>query len=168
MDELVFNLSIYDENYSAVVEEAVVFYEQPYLIKAIDAGKDTAKVKCQLDLDELKATMLINYSNGSATLTETVDGVLPANWQFVDSSLSTIRRTIEGNYTPLEVITEAANVFGVVFRYDVKRKRVTAYRLSQFQPLGAFATRDLNMTEVNYKGKSSGFYTRLYAYGKDA
>lgn len=167
VDELVFNLSIYDENYSAVVEEAVVFYEQPYLIKAIDAGKDTAKVKCQLDLDELKATMLINYSNGSATLTETVDGVLPDNWQFVDSSLSTIRRTIEGNYTPLEVITEAANMFGVVFRYDVKRKRVTAYRLSQFQPLGAFATRDLNMTEVNYKGKSSGFYTRLYAYGKD-
>lgn len=29
VDELVFNLSIYDENYSAVVEEAVVFYEQP-------------------------------------------------------------------------------------------------------------------------------------------
>ena len=57
LDELIFNLSIYDENYSAVVEEAVVFYEQPYLIKAIDAGKDTAKVKCQLDLDELKAVM---------------------------------------------------------------------------------------------------------------
>ena len=113
LDELIFNLSIYDENYSAVVEEAVVFYEQPYLIKAIDAGKDAAKVKCQLDLDELKATMLINYGNGSATLTETVDGVLPDNWQFVDSSLSTIRRTIEGNYTPLEVITEAANVFGL-------------------------------------------------------
>lgn len=167
LDELIFNLSIYDENYSAVVEEAVVFYEQPYLIKAIDAGKDTAKVKCQLNLDELKATMMVNYSNGSATLTETVDGVLPAGWQFVDSSLSTIRRTIEGNYTPLEVITEAADVFGVVFRYDVKQKRVTAYRLSQFQPLGAFATRDLNMTEINYKGKSSGFYTRLYAYGKD-
>ena len=97
LDELIFNLSIYDENYSAVVEEAVVFYEQPYLIKAIDAGKDTAKVKCQLDLDELKAVMLVNYSNNSATLTETVDGVLPDNWQFVDSSLSTIRRTISGN-----------------------------------------------------------------------
>jgi hypothetical protein len=35
------------------------------------------------------------------------------------------------------------------------------------QNLGAFATRDLNLKENNYKGKSAGFATRLYAYGKD-
>ena len=35
------------------------------------------------------------------------------------------------------------------------------------QNLGAFATRDLNLKENNYKGKSTGFITRLYAYGKD-
>ena len=35
------------------------------------------------------------------------------------------------------------------------------------QNLGAFVTRDLNLKENNYKGKSSGFATRLYARGKD-
>ena len=35
------------------------------------------------------------------------------------------------------------------------------------QPVGAFATRDLNLKEINYKGKSNGFITRLYAYGAD-
>ena len=104
LDELIFDMSIYDENYPYVLEEAIIEYEQPYLIKAIDAGKELAKVKCQLNLDALKSTLLIGYNNNSATLQQTVDGVLPSDWMFLDNSGSIIRRTIEGNYTPLEFI----------------------------------------------------------------
>ena len=167
LDELIFNMSIYDENYPHVLEEAVIEYEQPYLVKAIDAGADTAKVKCQLDLDALKATLTVGYSNGSNTLYGTVSGVLPAGWTFLDNSGSTISRTIEGNYTPLEVIQACVDTYGVVFRFDVKNKIVRAYTLTDFQPIGSFASRELNLTEVNFKGKSTDFYTRLYAYGKD-
>lgn len=167
LDELIFTMSIYDENYPHVLEEAVIEYEQPYLVKAIDAGADTAKVKCQLDLDALKATLTVGYSNGSSTLYVTVNGVLPAGWTFLDNSGSTISRTIEGNYTPLEVIQACVDTYGVVFRFDVKNKIVRAYTLTNFQPIGSFASRELNLTEVNFKGKSTDFYTRLYAYGKD-
>ena len=167
LDELIFSMSIYDENYPHVLEEAVIEYEQPYLVKAIDAGRDTAKIKCQLNLDELKADMKIGYSNQSATLAETVNGILPAGWIFADNSGSTIRRTIEGNLTPLEIIQECASTYDVVFRFDVAKRIVRAYTLTAFQPLGAFASRELNLTEVNFKGKSTGFFTRLYAYGKD-
>lgn len=167
LDELIFNMSIYDDNYPHVLEEAVIEYEQPYLVKAIDAGASTAKVKCQLNLDALKAEMKLGYSNNSATLQQTVDGVLPSGWLFVDNSGSTISRTIEGNYTPLEVIQQCVNTYGVVFRFDVSAKIVRAYTLSAFQPLGAFASRELNLTEINFKGKSTDFFTRLYAYGKD-
>lgn len=167
LDELIFNMSIYDDNYPHVLEEAVIEYEQPYLIKAIDAGANTAKIKCQLNLDALKAELKLGYSNNSATLQQTVDGVLPSGWLFVDNSGSTISRTIEGNYTPLEVIQQCVNTYGVVFRFDVSAKIVRAYTLSAFQPLGAFASRELNLTEINFKGKSTDFFTRLYAYGKD-
>ena len=167
LDELIFNMSIYDDNYPHVLEEAVIEYEQPYLVKAIDAGASTAKIKCQLNLDALKAEMKLGYSNNSATLQQTVDGVLPSGWLFVDNSGSTISRTIEGNYTPLEVIQQCVNTYGVVFRFDVSAKIVRAYTLSAFQPLGAFASRELNLTEINFKGKSTDFFTRLYAYGKD-
>lgn len=167
LDELIFNMSIYDENYPHVLEEAVIEYEQPYLVKAIDAGAEQAKVKCQLDLDALKATLTVGYSNGSNTLYGTVSGVLPAGWTFLDNSGSTISRTIEGNYTPLEVIQACVDTYGVVFRFDVKNKIVRAYTLTNFQPIGSFASRELNLTEINYKGKSTDFYTRLYAYGKD-
>lgn len=167
LDELIFNMSIYDGNYPHVLEEAVIEYEQPYLVKAIDAGASTAKIKCQLNLDALKAELKLGYSNNSATLQQTVDGVLPSGWLFVDNSGSTISRTIEGNYTPLEVIQQCVNTYGVVFRFDVAAKIVRAYTLSAFQPLGAFASRELNLTEINFKGKSTDFFTRLYAYGKD-
>lgn len=167
LDELIFNMSIYDDNYPHVLEEAVIEYEQPYLVKAIDAGASTAKVKCQLNLDALKAELKLGYSNNSATLQQTVDSVLPSGWLFVDNSGSTISRTIEGNYTPLEVIQQCVNTYGVVFRFDVSAKIVRAYTLSAFQPLGAFASRELNLTEINFKGKSTDFFTRLYAYGKD-
>lgn len=167
LDELIFNMSIYDDNYPHVLEEAVIEYEQPYIVKAIDAGAEQAKVKCQLDLDALKATLTVGYSNGSNTLYGTVSGVLPAGWTFLDNSGSTISRTIEGNYTPLEVIQACVDTYGVVFRFDVKNKIVRAYTLTDFQPIGSFASRELNLTEINYKGKSTDFYTRLYAYGKD-
>ena len=167
LDELIFNMSIYDENYPHVLEEAVIEYEQPYIVKAIDAGAEQAKVKCQLDLDALKATLTVGYSNGSNTLYGTVSGVLPAGWTFLDNSGSTISRTIEGNYTPLEVIQACVDTYGVVFRFDIKNKIVRAYTLTDFQPIGSFASRELNLTEINYKGKSTDFYTRLYAYGKD-
>lgn len=167
LDELIFEMSIYDENYPHVLEEAIIEYEQPYLVKAIDAGKEWAKVKCQLNLDELKGNLVVGYSNNSATLQQTVDGVLPAGWTFLDNSGSVISRTIEGNYTPLEVIQQCVDIYGVVFRFDVSKKIIRAYKLSSFKPLGAFASRELNLTEINFKGKSTSFFTRLYAYGKD-
>ena len=144
LDELIFNISIYDENYPYILEEAIVEYEQPYIVKAIDGGTSTAKVKCQIDLDALKAEMKIGYSNNSSTLTETVNGVLPEGWLFIDNSGSVIRRTIEGDYTPYEIIVECANTYDVVFRFKPKEKQIYAYTLKDFQPLGAFASRFIN------------------------
>lgn len=166
IDELIFNISVHDENYPKIIEEAVVEYEQPYLVKAIDAGMQMAKVKCQLNLDELKADMNPNYSNNNAALYETISGVLPSGWTFFDHSFSEAEQTIEGGYTAFDIIMECMDAYKVVFRFDVKRKRISSYHLDNFESIGAFASGDLNLREINYKGKSTSFYTRLYAYGK--
>lgn len=167
IDELVFSLSVHDENYNKILEEAVIEYEQPYIVKAIDAGTRTAKVKCQLNLDTLKAAMYPDYANGSATLAETVNGVLPTGWIFLDNSYSDSQRTLEGGYTPYDIIMLCADTYKVAFRFDVRRKRITAYNPDSFEPKGAFATRELNLKEISYKGKSTSFCTRLYGYGKN-
>ena len=84
---------------------------------------------------------MVGYSNGSATLRGTVDGVLPEGWVFDDQSGSAIRRTIEGDYTPYDVLSACMDTYSVVFRFDAKGKKITAYTLANFEPNGAFASR---------------------------
>ena len=169
LDEVVFTISIWDEVYPQLVEEASIRDrdQQWYLIKQIDAGNETAKIVAQLDLDAWKSEMLIGYSNNSATLYATINGVLPTGWLFLDNSGLTMQRTIEGDYTPLEIVDACRDTYGVYFKFDNVSKTITALLPDEAEPLGAFATRDLNLKEINYKGKSNDIVTRLYAYGAD-
>lgn len=168
-DELIFNISIWDELYPLIVEEAGIQDrdQMHYLVKAIDGGSDTAKVRCEIDLDEWRATLNPQYTNGSATCLATIQGVCPANWTVRDQSGVTYSRTIEGAYTPLDVAEACKDTYGITLRWDNKNRIVTIINPANYQPLGAFVTRDLNLKELNYKGSSSDFITRLYAYGKD-
>lgn len=169
LDEVVFTISIWDEVYPQLAEEASIRDrdQQWYLIKQIDAGNETAKIVAQLDLDAWKSEMLIGYSNNSATLYATINGVLPTGWLFLDNSGLTMQRTIEGDYTPLEIVDACRDTYGVYFKFDNVSKTITALLPDEAEPLGAFATRDLNLKEINYKGKSNDIVTRLYAYGAD-
>lgn len=168
LDELVFDIPITDPAYKSILEEAVVEYEQPYLVKAIDGGSSTAKVKCQLNVDAFREAMYLSYTNGSDTVAGTIEKVLPAGWMIIDHAHITSRRTIELEAaTPLEIIQECEDTYGIIVRYDVKLRQLHIWDPDSFSPIGAFASRDLNLKEVNYKGKSSDFATRLYGYGKD-
>lgn len=169
LNEVIFNISIWDELYPLLTEEANIRESegQLYLIKQIDGGAQAAKVVCQLDLDEWRSEMLLNYTNGSATVNQTISGILPNGWTIQDRALLNIRRTIEGNYTPFEVVQACQETYGVQVQFDNKTKAITLFFAENEKPLGAFATRDLNLKEINYKGKSTNFATRLYAYGKD-
>lgn len=168
-DEVVFNISIWDPLYPQLTEETGIRDrdQQWYLIKQIDGGSDTAKVVAQLDLDAWKSNMLIGYTNGSATLDQTILGVIPQGWSLVDSTGLTIQRTIEGDLTPLEVVEQCRDTYGVYFRFNNVAQTITVVTPDAAAPLGAFATRQLNLKEINYKGKSNDLVTRLYAYGKD-
>jgi phage minor structural protein len=169
MDEVIFEISIWDPNYALMIEEENIVDRggQRYLIKQIDAGAVTAKIVCQLDLDEWKASMLVGYNSGTKTVAQQISAVLPSGWSVVDYSYSSIGRTIKGDLTPLQVCEQCRSTYQVYVRWDNKDKRVYIYPQALGTPVGSFATRELNLKEINYKGKSNNFATRLYAYGKD-
>lgn len=168
LDVLEFSIPITDAGYQSIYEETPILEEQRYLIKAIDAGKTSATVKCQLDLDELRADMRLAYSNGSDTLVSTLEHIIPSGWTVVDKAYLSIRRTVESDAaTTYDIIDACRSTYGVVFRFDNQARTITVLEPSQNKPLGAFVTRELNLAELNYMGKSTGFATRLYAYGKD-
>ena len=169
LDEIIFTIPIHDEIYAILSEEEEITDRagQVYKVKQIDAGANDAKVVCQLDLDEWRSTLNVNYNSGTKTVDQQITAVLPAGWIINDYALVNIGRTIEGDYTPLDVCIECTSVYNVYIRWDNKNKTVNIYPKAMGTPVGAFATRELNLKEINYKGKSNDIVTRLYAYGKD-
>ena len=175
LDELVFSLSIWDEEYPLIQEEASVREHSNddaainYLVKAIDGGSERAQIKCQIDLDEWKSALVVAYNSGSASVGTIVNAVKPTGWTVTDNSGLMYKRTIKLDAaTAYDVLEQCRSTFsGVSFRFDNVAKTVEIVNMTNGQNIGAFATRDLNLKRNDYKGKSTGFATRLYAYGKD-
>lgn len=173
-NELEFEISIHDPVYQQIQEEAQIREESDalpparYLVKAIDGGKETATVICKLDLDAWKGALTVPYNSGSVTISALVNSIKPAGWTVINRSGKTIRRTLALEAaTPHDVLTAAREVFGVTYSFDNLTNRVTIINPDAGTMRGAFATKELNLKENNYRGKSSAFCTRLYAFGKD-
>ena len=172
-DELIFSIDIYDPEYLLIQEEGLIREESDdgpilYLVKAIDGGGKTAQIKCQIDLDAWKTTLTKDYNSGSHGVLAIASAVKPSGWTVVDHSGKSYQRTIElPGATPLDVLEACRTTFDVTFRFDNVRKILEIVNPDSYTSLGAFVTRDLNLKEINYKGKSTSFATRLYAYGKD-
>lgn len=169
LDEVIFNLPLHDNIYALLNEEDVITDRagQTYKVKQIDAGAHDAKIVCQLDLDEWRATLNVDYNSGTKTCYQQINAVLPTGWTLNDLAFVNIGRTIEGDLTPYDVCVECTGIYSVYVRWDNKNKVCTIYPKAMADPVGAFATRELNLKEINYKGKSNDLVTRLYAYGKD-
>lgn len=169
LDEVIFSLPIHDPIYAIISEEEEITDRagQTYKVKQIDAGANDAKVVCQLDLDEWRSTLNVDYNSGTKTCNQQITAILPSGWTINDRALVNIGRTIEGDLTPYDVCVECTNVYNVYIRWDNKNKVVTIYPKAMGTPVGSFATKELNLKEINYKGKSNDIVTRLYAYGKD-
>ena len=169
LHELSFTIPVKNEAYRYIAEESPVWDDElNFLVKAIDEGDDDAEILCQIDLDGLKTSLVTEYSNDSDTIYNTIRKTLPSGWTVVDQSGSTIRRTIElESATPLEIIEACRDVYDVTYRFDSRARKITILKPDYSETTGAFMIDSLNLTELNYSGKSSGLVTRLYARGAD-
>ena len=173
LDELNFNISIWDEAFPLITEETELIEESDgqrtsYLVKAIDGGGEDATVKAQINVDEWKTGILLNFSQNAKAAT-IVEAAKPNGWTVVDSSGSTETGKVEEpGATPLQILDDVQQAIpGISFRFNVAAKTITIYDLYNGPNLGAFLTRELNLKAVQYKGKSTDFITRLYPYGRD-
>lgn len=142
---------------------------QRYLITALDGGSTETDITAALDLDELRATLQVPYTNQGDTAIATLRGVLPAGWTAADRAASDARRTISLDAaTPLDVIREIPDAYGLAVRFDNAKRQVELFFPDSISPRGAYFTDQLNLTETpQHKSSTKSFATRLYAYGKD-
>lgn len=171
LDEIWFVIKQSNPAYTSIQELSTLVDEDGriYLVRKIDAGANDATVCAQLDMEDWKGRLLIDYTNGSNTALNTLMAVAPAGWTFINQAGIIGRRTVSGTYTPFDILMACLDVYGMYIRIDNSTRVITLYRQAPGNPSGAFATRQLNLRQINYKGTAEHetFATRLYAFGKE-
>lgn len=164
-DELSFCVDVHSDQYKLLFEEArVVASGNEWLIKKIDDDR----IECSLDFDFLKRTVYKDYETRTLPLQTVLEAHLPEGWSVLGGNVSSVRRTIKMDYcTDFDIIYQCMNTYKVYFVWDIPRKRLTVVNPDLMQPTGEYLTSELNLKSLSFKGDTTEFATRLYAYGKD-
>ena len=174
-DTLSFEVQRKDGNHKYIKEEVIVeCFNNRFIIKKIDEHSDFSSIACELDLDDWKYDIYKNYRKTRYTIINAVDSIIPDGWSAVysDAVNVTKRTTLEESdgqafriATALEILAKAAETYEVVFNYDCIGKILYVENPSSFTSSGDYFMEDLNISITGFNGDSSGFATRVYAYG---
>lgn len=180
IDELHFEVSIYDPAYRAITEECRILEtteQQTYAVKSIGAGKRTAKIGCKLDLSDWQESICLDYHRTGTPLGllqgTAVDFLGDSNlisaWTMLDSGNVIEQRTIEmQGPTPLDVALQIQERFGCAVRFKTQDKTATILWPENMPLSNSYVVDTVNLRSApEFKGKSTDLYTRLYPIGKD-
>lgn len=181
IDKLKFEVQNTDENYRKYIEEeskvipSGLGTERKFVVKNIDDHSNFAVVDCEIDLDDWKSNVFIDFRTTNSTIGQVLSQIIPSGWTiFYDNNVDTSKRTTveyqEGEpfrcataYTIMGYVSEAYNV---VFNYHNDIKQLSVISPSAYENSGEFFVEELNMKEIGFNGDSSNYISRVYAYGK--
>lgn len=185
IDSLVFEVPNTDPAYNDLEEECeirvsdfnVVFEKskQSFLIKKVDSHSDFTVITCEINLDDWKKDVFIDFRKTNSTISEVINVILPTGWLVVyEPGVNLTKRTTveeqEGQSfrcaTSFTILGKVAEAYDVVFNYDVPSKKLHVISTDYFTDSGEFFRKDINMTEIGFNGDSTKYATRVYAYGK--
>ncbi len=164
-DTLTFYLDTAHEQYPLIAEECrILAADNSWLVKKIDDDRIT----CELDFDFLKGRFYRDYKSETRLLTQVLAQHLPDGWTIENGNVSTIRRSISFDYcTDYDVVYQCMHTYGVYFVWHIPEKRVVVHNPDMEVPTGEYLTTELNLKALSFKGSTSDFATRMYAYGAD-
>lgn len=164
-DEMSFTIDVTLDQYKLIYEEAkVISDDNEWLVKKIDDDK----IDLELNFDFLKGTFYKDFRSETQFLTQVLQSHLPAGWTVEGAGVSSIRRTIEFDFcTDFDILYRCMSVYGVFFVWKIKEKRLIVYSQTDMPVTGEYLTSELNLKKLSFKGDTTEFATRLYAYGKD-
>ena len=165
---LSFDIYVKDEIYNLIAEEAdICFRDNIYKIKKINQRPKLATIECLLNMDDWKSNFFHNFHTEYKLFSEVVNQIVPDGWIIEDAGTITGRRaiTLEG-VTSYDVLMQCIKTYNIVFEYHILDKRIKVIKPDTIQSRGLYITDELNLKNLEFKGDSSGFCTRLYAYGK--
>lgn len=166
-----FDISPQSPEYRLIAEEERIEYDGTYYnIKSINERRTIATVNAEIDLDELKSKIFSTFKYDTISLVQAMSTALDGtNWSVVGAGLVTAKRSFDlTDVTPLDIVNNCTNktMYNVSFDVDNIRK-ILNVSVPATLANNVFFSDELNLKELTFKGSSSGFATRLYAYGKD-
>lgn len=173
-DVLKFEIPDTNEAYPYLAEEVrITDGINRYAVKKIDEHGGYVNVECALDLDDWRAGFWHTFRTTNSTLQQVFNMIKPSGWTLTGAESATQRATIEAsegkgleNVTAENILSRAAEVYEVVFNFDVPGKVVKVIDPAKHVPSGDYVTDELNLKSVGFVGNTTEFATRLYAYGK--
>lgn len=166
-----FDIAPQDDIYRYIEEEGRIEYDSTYYnIKSINERRTVATITAEIDLDGLRGKIFQKFKTETLSLSETLEKALDGTgWEVNGVGLVSAKRSIDmTDCTPLDIVNYCTNttVFNVSFDIDNINKILNVSVPSK-SVSDVYFTDELNLKELNFKGSSSNFATRLYAYGKD-
>lgn len=166
-----FDIAPQDDMYRYIEEEGRIEYDSTYYnIKSINERRTVATITAEIDLDGLRGKIFQKFKTETLSLSETLEKALDGTgWEVNGVGLVSAKRSIDmTDCTPLDIVNYCTNttVFNVSFDIDNINKILNVSVPSK-SVSDVYFTDELNLKELNFKGSSSNFATRLYAYGKD-
>lgn len=174
-DTLSFDISPDHECYPLIGEEIRVGTDKNrYIIKDIDEHGGVAQIDCEIDIDDWRGKVWKEFRSTDSLLSQVLNQICPEGWSISGASISSKRATVEASegkpmeaVTPEEILYKAIDVYNVTVSFDVINRILYVIDPSTYTPSGEYFMKDLNLRSIGYNGSSSGFATRIYAWGKD-
>ena len=170
---LQFDISPNHKLYKYLSEETELEYDgQRYIVKGINERKTTSTINAELDLSGLDSKGYTNFARTTDSFYNVSNDILDGTgWSIVDAELISKRTTLDLiDVTTREILDQCTNstVYNTCYRFDTINKVIYCIKPeNNTEPTGTYFTDELNLTEMTFKGSSSGLVTKLYAFGKD-
>ena len=172
---LQFDISVKHKLYKYIQEETRLLYDgQRYIVKGINerTKAKTTTINAELDLTGLECEVFGDEKIETKPFRTFCNKILAnTGWTVVDASLVSKRTTTDlTGKTPRKLLEEATNLtsYRACYRFETLSKEIHCIKpYNNTTPIGVYFTDELNLSDVSFKGSSSGLITRLYPFGKD-
>ena len=166
-DEMSFILPTNAPEYKHIGEETQIDTEDnEWLIKKIDDDK----IDCQLNFDFLKTRAYKSVLEETKPLSYILEKYLPDGWNVHGANIIGISRTTELDcVTDYDVIYSCMKTYSCYFVWKIKDRTLHVFSQEPegLPNSGEYITKNLNLKELRFKGESTDFATRIFAYGAD-
>ncbi|MGN0491247.1 phage tail spike protein [Ruminococcus sp.] len=170
---LQFDISPDHELYKYIAEETELEYDgQRYVVKGINERKTATTINAELDLSGLDSKGYTEFTRKTESFYNVSRDILDGTgWAIVDAELVSKRTSLDlKDVTTREILEHCTNstAYNTCYSFDTINKIIYCVKpQNNTTPTGTYFTDELNLTDMTFKGSSSGLVTKLYAFGKD-